>query len=230
MAEADIAGAARRLLYGRVKICGLTRPEDVEAARALGASFGGLIFVKDSPREIDRRHSDLLAAACMEVMLPMVGVFRDDDVSRVAYLADHFDLAAVQLHGGETAEYIAELRARLPAECEIWKTIPVDSSAAPLRESLGDRPLFDTQVGSATGGTGVTFDWRRIAGRPDLARAIIAGGLSPRNIAEADRLGAWALDVNSSVEVAPGIKSADKMKLLFEALRPAARGEEAGSC
>jgi indole-3-glycerol phosphate synthase / phosphoribosylanthranilate isomerase len=228
MAQADIGGAARRLVFGRVKICGLTQEGDMEAAKAAGASMAGLIFVAGSPREITPRTSPLLTLKGHELSLPMVGVFRNDPIERVIFLADRYGLAAVQLHGGEDAEYVAAVRERIPEDCEIWTTVSV-AQDAPLRASLGDRPLFDTQIGDQTGGTGRSFDWSRIAGRPDLERGLVAGGLGPDNVADAARLGAWALDVNSSVEDAPGIKSPDKLKALFEALRPGSR-EGTGSC
>jgi indole-3-glycerol phosphate synthase/phosphoribosylanthranilate isomerase len=222
MAQADIAGAARRLVHGRVKICGLTREEDIEAAQRSGASMGGLIFVAGSPREVTPRTSAMLAFRGHELGLPLVGVFRDDPIDRVIFLADRYGLAAVQMHGNEDGGYLAALRERLAADCEIWTTVPVEEGA-PIVSRAGDRTLFDTRVGGQTGGTGRSFDWSRIAGRPELERGLIAGGLSPDNAAEAARLGAWALDVNSSVEDAPGVKSPDKLAALFEALRPGAR-------
>jgi indole-3-glycerol phosphate synthase/phosphoribosylanthranilate isomerase len=228
MAEADIAGAARRLVFGRVKVCGVTREEDMEAARYAGASMVGLIFVSGSPREITPRTSGLLTLRGHELSVPMVGVFRNDPIDRVVFLADRFGLSAVQLHGDEDSDYVAALRGRLSEDCEIWTTVAV-ADGAPIGPSLGDRPLFDTQIDGQTGGTGKSFDWSRIAGRPDLDRAVVAGGLGPDNIAAAARLGAWALDVNSSVEDAPGLKSPEKLIALFEALRPGSR-EGTGQC
>lgn len=221
MAQTDIAGAARRLVYGRVKVCGLTRPQDLETARRLGASFGGLIFAEGSPRRLPREQAVALAAIAD---LPLVGVFRDQPIELVVDSAATLGLAAVQLHGGEDETYVDDLRPMLPEGCEIWTALPVSADGDP-GPSFGDRPLFDTQADGAFGGTGRTFDWSRVQGREDFPRSILAGGLGPDNIAVAARVGAWALDVNSGVEEAPGIKSADKLEALFEALRPAVRGE-----
>lgn len=223
MAEADIASAARRLVFGRVKICGLTREEDVEAAYRAGASFGGLIFVAGSPRRIGQDQAEILAARGHELGLPMVGVFRDAAPNEVVWAADRLALAAVQLHGDEDDAYVAELRSRLPGDCEIWTAVPVAETAGPA--GGGDRPIFDTAVGGRSGGTGRRFDWKLVADRPDLARGLLAGGLNPDNVSEAARLGAWALDVSSGVEEAPGRKSPEKLGALFEALRPAVREE-----
>jgi indole-3-glycerol phosphate synthase/phosphoribosylanthranilate isomerase len=228
MAEADIAGAARRLVFGRVKICGLTREEDMEAARYAGASMAGLIFVAGSPREITPRTSPLLTLKGHELAMPMVGVFRNDPPERVSFLADRYGLAAVQMHGDEDPHYLTALRGRLSGDCEIWTTVPVAEGEA-IGRRPGDRTLFDASVGGETGGTGQSFDWSRIAGRPELERGLIAGGLSPGNVAAAASLGAWALDVSSSVEEAPGIKSPEKLDALFGALRPGSR-RGAGSC
>ena len=225
MAEADIAGAARRLVYGRVKVCGLTRAEDIESARRLGASFGGLIFAEGSPRMLSSEQAQALAAAGD---LPLVGVFRDAPVEQVAEAASALRLAAVQLHGGEDEAYVEALRPLLPEGCEIWFAVPVSEDQEP-GAAFGDRPLFDTQANGLSGGTGRSFDWARVSARGDFARGIIAGGLGPDNIAAASRAGAWALDVNSGVEDAPGIKSVQKLAALFEALRPAVR-EGNASC
>jgi indole-3-glycerol phosphate synthase/phosphoribosylanthranilate isomerase len=221
MAQSDIAGAARRLVYGRVKVCGLTRPQDIDTVRRLGASFGGLIFAEDSPRRLPREQAVALAAIAD---LPLVGVFRDAPVEQVVDTAAKLGLAAVQLHGSEDQDYVDAVRPMLPEGCEIWTALPVAGDADP-GPSFGDRPLFDTRSGDAFGGTGRSFDWGRVQAREDFPNAILAGGLGPENIAAAARMGAWALDVNSGVEDAPGIKSAEKLEALFEALRPAARGD-----
>lgn len=222
MAQTDIAGAARRLVYGRVKVCGLTRPQDIDTARRLGASFGGLIFAEGSPRRLPREQAVALAAVAD---VPLVGVFRDAPVEQVVDTAATLGLAAVQLHGSEDEAYAEALRPLLPDGCEIWTALAVASDADP-GPSFGDRPLFDTKSGGLFGGTGQSFEWSRVQAREDFPNAILAGGLGPDNIAAAARMGAWALDVNSGVEDAPGIKSADKLQALFEALRPAARGEK----
>ena len=86
-----------------------------------------------------------------------------------------------------------------------------------------DRTLFDTQVGNSSGGTGCVFDWGRVQRRPELETGLLAGGLDPGNARAASRVGAWALDVCSGLEAAPGRKDEGKMRAFFEALRPEAR-------
>jgi indole-3-glycerol phosphate synthase/phosphoribosylanthranilate isomerase len=220
MASGDLRAAARALAFGRVKICGLTRTQDVAAARDSGASFGGLIFVPSSPRAVTPEAAQVLAAeARKDGGLKLAGVFRDAAAEDVAAAA--LGLAAVQLHGVEDAEYIAALRALLPAGVEIWKAVAVDAETGRLAHAPdgADRILFDTAVSGASGGTGRAFDWRSLAGHPALPRAILAGGVTPENAAAAQATGAWAIDVNSGVESAPGVKSGEKLAALFAALR-----------
>jgi indole-3-glycerol phosphate synthase/phosphoribosylanthranilate isomerase len=229
MAERDIAGAARRLVFGRVKVCGLTREEDLTAARAAGASFGGLIFAAGSPLAVEPAHAEVLAARAAELGLPLVGVFRNSPPNEIVWAADRLYLRAVQLHGCEDAGFVAELRQRLPDDCEIWTAVPIAGDTPADGASAGDRPIFDTAVDGRSGGTGISFDWNLLRGRCDLDRGLLAGGLGAHNIADAARVGAWALDVNSGVEEDAGIKSSAKLDALFAALRPAVR-EEASSC
>ena len=141
----------------------------------------------------------------------------------VAQAAQALGLHAVQLHGEEDAMYIRALRGLLPEGTEIWAAASVGEAVAEPR--LGaDRTVYDT----GSGGTGRTFDWSRIAARPDLAEALLAGGLNPANAREAARVGAWALDVSSGVEAAPGRKDPDTLRAFFEALRVPVRGESDG--
>jgi indole-3-glycerol phosphate synthase/phosphoribosylanthranilate isomerase len=149
-------------------------------------------------------------------MLP-VGVFRDAPITTVADTAKSLGLRAVQLHGGEDADYVKSLRALLPSGTEIWTA--VDASRSRGDDRGGDRLLFD----NGGGGTGRTFDWSTIQGHPELPRAIVAGGVGPDNARAARRLGAYAIDIGSSLDARPGEKSPEKIAALFEVLRPAAR-------
>jgi indole-3-glycerol phosphate synthase/phosphoribosylanthranilate isomerase len=210
----DPADAARALIFGRVKLCGLNRAEDFEAAR--GATYAGLIFVPESPRAVSLGQALRLAPLHPRA----VGIFRDQPTDRIAEAATMLGLAAVQLHGSEGQDYARKLSRHLPRDCEIWKAVEVGQSA-PAGFGAADRLLFD----SGSGGTGRTFDWTQIRDHADLDRSLIAGGIGPANIRQASRLGAFALDVGSSVDERPGVKSPEKIAALFEALRPAARAD-----
>jgi indole-3-glycerol phosphate synthase/phosphoribosylanthranilate isomerase len=240
MEQADLFGAARALVLGRVKICGLTRRADVLAAARLGAAWGGLIFAEGSPRRLS---VDRAAAIAGGTPLPLVGVFRDAPISEMAQAAEALGLAAVQLHGDEPAAAIGALRAALDPRVEIWKAMPVDTEGAagavagdgPPEADRGtrergvptsvDRLVFDSRHAGRIGGTGRAFDWERLRDHPRWREALLAGGIGPENAVRARAAGTFAMDVSSGVEERPGIKSEAAMEALFAALRgPSRRG------
>jgi indole-3-glycerol phosphate synthase/phosphoribosylanthranilate isomerase len=221
MASSDIIGAARSLVHGSVKLCGLTRAEDVEISAQAGATHAGFIFVPDTPRAIDLTRSRELAEIARESGLKIVGVFRDAETGELVRAADELQLDAVQLHGIENA---AAVRRALPETTEIWALCGVGNSAASARAGA-DRSLFDTISYGSSGGTGRAFDWSKLDGRDDLPSAFLGGGIGPQNAKAASKVGAYGLDVGSSVEAAPGIKDAAKIEALFVVLRPPARGD-----
>lgn len=212
MSRPDPAQAARELIVGRVKLCGLNRPEDFEPA--LAATHAGLVFVPGSPRAVSVSQALRLA----RLHPCTVGVFRNAPVAEVADAAILLGLAAVQLHGDEDSAYARSLRRKLPRECELWKAVAV-GSRVPDRFDAADRLLFD----NGRGGSGQTFDWAMVAVHPQLSQAIVAGGIGVGNARYAHRLGAYAIDVGSSVDDAPGRKSASKIAALFDSLRPDCR-------
>ena len=212
MRAAEPAQAGRALAFGRVKLCGLSRPEDIAAGAP--ATHAGFVFVTGSPRHVSAAQAMPLAGLARgRGMLP-VGIFRDAPETHVADIAAALDLAAVQLHGREDAGYIASLRSRLPARCELWAAVSVGRDAVARRGA--DRLLFD----NGDGGTGRAFDWSLVRGHPALASGLVAGGIGPANARAAVALGAFVIDVGSAVESAPGVKSAARIGALFEALRP----------
>ena len=225
MRAGDPGLAARALAFGPVKICGLTDAADVDAAVAAGASHAGLILVAESPRRVSVGTAEALAGRARSAGMKPVGVFRNARVEEVAATARRLGLAAVQLHGEEDARYVRALRGLIGDRPEIWCAAPVGREV-PVVAADADRTLFDTQVGGRSGGTGSTFDWSRLAARPDLERAFLAGGLNPANARAATKVGAFGLDVGSGVEARPGRKDPGKIAALFRALRPTSRGEE----
>ena len=213
MAAPDVGEAARALVFGRTKICGVTNIDDAKLTVASGATHVGMIFVPDTPRAVDVEQAKPIAAAIRDAGAKPVGVFRDVPAQQIIDTARVLDLAAVQLHGSEDAAYIAAILAGFAGE--IWA---VSSGGEGPRPGV-DRTLFD----SGSGGTGETFDWSFLADRPDLGSAFLAGGLTPANAAAASRVGAYGLDVSSGVEAVPGRKDPVKMTAFFSALRPTAR-------
>lgn len=214
MCAPDIALAARTIVFGEVKVCGLTTAADARAAWAAGASWGGLVFA-DSPRRVDVPAARAVAAA---TPLPLVGVFVDAAPAAVAAHAHALPLAAVQLHGAENAAYVAALRPLLPPRCAVWRALRV-GSARPRAPVGVDRVLYDR----ATPGTGTRFDWALLP--RDLDADGLAGGIDDSNVDAALATGAGLLDVSSGVESAPGRKSPERLAALFDAIRRAlARG------
>lgn len=219
MASEDIWQAARALVHGRVKICGLTRAEDASLAVSSGATHAGLIFAESSKRRVGS-NADVLADAARSCGAKTVGVFQDQDLAFVTATAGELGLDAVQLHGNETG--LDKLKSALPENCEVWAASPVGTEVTPERAGA-DRILYDTQKDGRTGGTGEAFDWALLNGRVALSNAFIAGGLNPSNVRDAQKVGSYGIDVSSGVESAPGIKDPSRVAALFEALRPSSR-------
>jgi indole-3-glycerol phosphate synthase/phosphoribosylanthranilate isomerase len=213
MERADLATAVRELVFGPVKVCGLTSPDDARLAFEHGAAYGGLIFAEKSPRCVGVRDAIQIADAAP---LRFVGVFVDAPVKTVAGCARELGLAAVQLHGDEGDDYIDALRRELPAETAVWQVRHVRENTLESTESKADSTLLDTFDPDRRGGTGRSFDWSMLEHEPDI---ILSGGLNPSNARRADEIGARLLDVNSGVESEPGVKDPHKLQAFFQALR-----------
>lgn len=209
-----MATAARQLVYGRVKVCGLTSASAAQMARHAGASLGGVIFVTDSPRCVGPAEAQLIAE---HGGLPLVGVFADAPALQVAAVAKQLGLVAIQLHGGESSQYIKGLRNHLPVDCEVWRAVHPTGAIADAQQYGADRLLLD----GPHGGSGKPFDWSLLKDCNQRDQVVLAGGLAAGNAREALRQGCHALDVNSGVESAPGIKSQVRLEEFFAALRGA---------
>ena len=201
----------------RVKICGVTRPADVSAAVAAGTSYLGFNFFPKSPRFLD-----LPAAAALAVDVPdgvaKVALVVDADNDMLDALTGQVPIDILQLHGHETPERVLAVKARygLP----VMKVVGVATSDdLPLLEAHGrvaDQLLVDAKPppgADRPGGNAVAFDWNLITGRRWPVPWMLAGGLTPANVAEAiAKTGARQVDVASGVETAPGIKDAQLMR------------------
>lgn len=196
----------------RVKICGITRIEDARAAVAAGADALGFVFHPDSPRAV----SALQVAEIIHQLPPFVttvGLFVDADPSLIDDVLAVAPLDLLQFHGDES-----------PADCarhgRPWiKALRMHPDLDLVATLVGWREaravLLDAWHPQLPGGTGLTFDWHRLAvlaGRHDLPAIILAGGLHPDNVAEAIRLTRpFAVDVSGGVEIGKGIKDAHKI-------------------
>lgn len=190
----------------KVKICGITRIEDAEAAVEAGAWAIGLNHSPESPRMIDPDVAEGIGAA-MKRRCEIVGVFVNASLDDVAYRADRDGLTIVQLHGEEGPSFCAEAYRR--TGCLVIKAFRVRSPAdvSGARAFRTGFHLFDAYARGRHGGTGESFDWDLVAGRRGGVPAILAGGLDPDNVGDAIAVAnPWGVDVASGVESAPGIK------------------------
>lgn len=217
MAEQDLNQAVKNLVLGKTKVCGLTRCEDAQTVKNVGASYGGLIFAAKSPRCVTLEQAQQIVS---HVPFNYVGVFvNEEKIEMVAHIASKLQLAAVQLHGDEDQDYISRLRAVLPKTTQIWKAKGVKDSLPICNEQEVDLFLFDCKIGQQSGGTGERFPWQLLAQLENKKHYGLAGGLSPNNISDAVSYGMGLLDLNSGVESKPGVKDPDKINTAFTTLR-----------
>jgi len=212
----------------RIKICGLTRADDVQAAVAAGADALGFVFYPPSPRYVTPAQAAALVAA-LPPFVTVTGLFVNATPEQVAETARAVPLALLQLHGDETIAQSAAIgaAAQLPY-LRVFRVKP-DTQPDDLLEyeracrassSLFSGLLLDTYV-DAYGGAGKVFDWSLVP--KDLApRAVLSGGLSVPNATDAVvRVRPYAVDISSGVEAAKGIKDARKIAAFVAAVRAA---------
>jgi phosphoribosylanthranilate isomerase len=197
-----------------VKICGVTSEEDALLAVAMGADAVGFVFAP-SPRQIaPRKAADIVKRLPTEIVT--VGVFRDETRQRVVDTVHHTGLRAAQLHGRETPGDSHWIRQRVPL---VIKAFAAGDPELDVADDFGADAIL---VDSATPGSGDVFDWSLAEGAPSNRRVILAGGLTPANVADAIRVvRPWGVDVSSGVESSPGHKDARKMRSFVEAAKTA---------
>ncbi|WPY94303.1 phosphoribosylanthranilate isomerase [Limimaricola variabilis] len=205
-----------------VKICGLSDRAGLDAAVAAGARYVGFVFFARSPRCVS---VETAAALALEVPpgVAKVALVVDADDATLDDIVARVPLDMLQLHGRETPERVAEIRARhgLPVMKAVGVATEADLPALDLYAAVADQILVDAKApaGAALpGGNGLAFDWRLIAGQRWPVPWMLAGGLTPENLAEAvKRTGARQVDVSSGVESAPGRKDADRIRAFLSA-------------
>ena len=206
-----------------IKICGVTTPAAVDAAVLACADYVGFNFYPPSPRFLSPGDAAALAERVQKRVV-MVGVFVDADDATIADAVASGRLDAIQLHGGETPERAAQVKARFGLP--VWKVLSVaatgDVAKADAYREAVDFILFDakTPKGALPGGMGLTFDWSLLGGYRGPLPWGLAGGLTPGNVAEAVRAtGAAMIDTSSGVESAPGVKDVDLIAAFCQAAR-----------
>lgn len=207
-----------------IKICGLRTPEDVSAVVDAGAHYGGFVFFAKSPRNLSLSEARALALDAPPG-LAKVALTVDADDAFLDALTTDVPLDMLQLHGHETPERVAQIRVRygLPVMKAVGLADAADLADLDMYLKVADQILVDAKPpknGTLPGGNGLTFDWRLLAGRRWPIPWMLAGGLTPDNVAEAIAMtGAKQVDVSSGVESAPGIKDAAKISAFARAAR-----------
>ena len=195
----------------KVKFCGLTRPEDIEAVNKLKPEYIGFVFWEKSKRNITPIDAKRLKSLLHED-IKVVGVFVDEDIENITYLSDEGIIDVIQLHGKENDDYIKRIKKL--TDKPVIKAFKIKSEEDILRanENIADFVLLDAGMGE-----GKSFDWKLIKGmnRPYF----LAGGLDPDNVEEAVKtLKPFAVDVSSGIET-EGKKDCEKMRDFLNIVR-----------
>jgi phosphoribosylanthranilate isomerase len=195
-----------------VKICGITRPDDALAAVAAGARAIGFIFWPGSPRQVTTAQARRITRE-LPAFVTTIGVFVNQPIEEIEAAVDAASLSAVQLHGDEDRGFATRL------------SRPVIKSVSEGLDDARDWPpavtlLVDAHDPQRRGGTGQKADWPAAARLARERRIVLAGGLTPENVADAVRqVRPFGVDVSSGVETAPGIKDHGRIRAFFQALQ-----------
>lgn len=199
--------------FPEVKICGINDVHVAVRAEELGADYLGFIFAERSPRRVEPEQAAAIAAA-LSGKARLVGVFTESPVSEIVRIAKCVPMDVVQLHSiSYGADEIAALRS---SGFEVWR---LDGGGG-----NPDAVVLDGRSGTQCGGTGRTADWLRAAAlSASGSRVVLAGGISAENASAAAKTGCAVLDVNSSLEVRPGVKSIARLEAFFRSIAPLRR-------
>ncbi len=217
-----------------LKICGLTTLPDLRMAEGIGADYVGMVVeVPYSRRPVNRGQAQAMCQAARAHPVLVIATQPIEQILEIARLCRPF---ALQIHGNETPQQLAQLVAELSPDIEIWRGLgvapsgeqqprPVEDSLTLIRELAEagvSRIVLDTRVKGEMGGTGVTCDWPTAAAiiKDSALPVMLAGGLGPDNVVEAIKAtGATGLDMATGVESTPGRKDPLKLRALAAALR-----------
>jgi len=202
----------------QIKICGLTDPDQARACARLGADAVGLIFYPPSARHIKKDQARRITAG-LPAGTVAVGVFVDISFDEIMHTVDCCGLAAVQLHGRETPQLAADLK---KAGLQVIKALFTDRQPgfAAAADYDADAFLVECGHGPLPGGNAMAWDWSAAAPLARRVPLVLAGGLTPENIAAAIAAARpHAVDVSSGVEARPGVKDLNRVRTLIEAIR-----------
>jgi len=203
----------------KIKICGIKTVDDALAAMDAGADLIGFNFYPKSSRYIEvGRCRDIMSVMRKYGHITYVGVFVNASVTEIYATLETLGLSLAQLHGEETPEMMIALAGKA---FKAFRGVPqsLDGFARDQAPAL----LIDAAVKGAYGGTGITADWDQAAKVAKRYPLLLAGGLTPENVAEAvRRVSPWGVDVASGVESSPGVKDANKMQAFVREVKSAA--------
>ena len=212
----------------RVKICGITSPEQGTAIAALGAHSIGFICVQKSPRYVTPEQIKAITSV-LPKGVHRVGVFMNTHVDDIVEIVKKSGLSSIQLHGDESVEFCGELRSALREQItddriELIKAFRIESAAGLVNthsySAVVDWLLLDAYHPTMGGGTGLTLDWATLGEFKPTVPWLLAGGLNPDNVRDAlQTINPQGIDLSSGVERSPGDKDLGKVARLFEQLK-----------
>jgi len=197
-----------------VKVCGMRDAENIRAVESLGIDMMGFIFWPKSSRYVSERPA-YLPTSCQRV-----GVFVDESIDKVMQYAAAFQLEVIQLHGGESPEYVSRLKGLKVIKAFNIATAD-DLKQVKLYEGLADCFLFDAK-GRSVGGNGTQFDWDVLQGYTGKTPFLLSGGIGPDDagrVTDFEHPRCIGIDLNSRFETAPGLKDVDKLKAFLEKVK-----------
>lgn len=205
----------------KIKVCGITRKEDLQQLVNYQVSYAGFIFYEKSPRFAGQK---IDARTVREIEgIKKVGVFVDAPLEQVQRIITDYGLDMVQLHGDETPEYCAVIRKSVPVIKAFRVGENVDWSALlSAYLPVTDYFLFDTEAGKAYGGTGKRFNWELLQTYPYTHPFYLSGGIGLEETPELLQMelpALFAVDVNSKFEIQPGVKNMEKVRLFTDQIQ-----------
>jgi phosphoribosylanthranilate isomerase len=213
----------------KLKVCGLTKLEQINELISLKIDFLGFIFYEKSPRFV-LNHLNLEEIKSIDHK-GKVGVFVNETISKIIKISEKANLNFIQLHGDENFNFISELRDKLDEKVGIIKVFRIGNSVEDLKTKINhlklntDFFLFDTDSKSF-GGTGTSFDWNLLNDLKNFKPFFLSGGISLENVENINKLNQkpFAIDINSKFEIEPGNKDMKKIKNLLELLNESPKG------
>lgn len=206
----------------KIKICGITQPDQGRAIAQLGATALGFMCVPQSPRFVSPERIQLMIEKLDSLQVDRVGVFANASIEKICSVVAIADLNMIQLHGNESPEFCTHLQAALP-DIHLIKALRIrstqDLSQANLYQSCVNMLLLDAYHPNLLGGTGKTLDWSSLQGFQPPCPWFLAGGINPDNVIDAlTQAQPSGIDLSSGVERSPGDKDLDKVARLFDIL------------